>query len=63
MPDDDDAPWLWGVNGATSVLASVLAIVLALSFGISFCFWVGFGFYALALVVFLQANRPVQQIG
>jgi hypothetical protein len=41
-------PWLWGMNGATSVLASVLAIVVAMSFGISASFWVGFGCYILA---------------
>ena len=50
-------PWLWGVNGATSVLASVLALILALSFGISFSFWVGCGFYLLALLAFLLASR------
>jgi spermidine synthase len=41
-------PWLWGMNGATSVLASVLAIVVAMGFGISTSFWVGFGCYLLA---------------
>jgi len=41
-------PWLWGMNGATSVLASVLAIVVAMSFGISASFWIGFGCYILA---------------
>ena len=40
-------PWLWGMNGATSVLASVLAIVVAMGFGISASFWVGFGCYIL----------------
>lgn len=28
-------PWVWGVNGATSVLASVLAMVLAITLGFS----------------------------
>ena len=31
-------PWLWRINGATSVCASVLAVVIALSFGISAAF-------------------------
>jgi len=48
-------PWLWGVNGATSVYASVLAIVIALAHGISASFWSGFACYALALVCFLWA--------
>ncbi len=28
-------PWLWGINGATSVCASVLAVAIALNFGIT----------------------------
>jgi spermidine synthase len=55
-------PWLWGVNGATSVLASVLALILALSFGISFSFWVGCGFYVLALLAFLLASRSERKV-
>lgn len=35
------APWLWGVNGATSVCGSVLALGVALFFGISAAFWIG----------------------
>src|SRR5439155_16416018 len=34
-------PWLWGVNGAMSVLASVLAVVIAMALGISASFWTG----------------------
>ncbi len=50
-------PWLWGINGATSVYASVLAIVIALTSGISASFWSGFVCYALALVCFLWASH------
>lgn len=49
------APWLWGVNGATSVLASVLAMVIALAAGISAAFWAGVVCYALALVAYRKA--------
>ena len=42
------APWLWGLNGATSVCASVLAIVIAIGAGISAAFWVGALCYAVA---------------
>jgi hypothetical protein len=42
------APWLWGINGATSVCASVLAIVIAIGAGISAAFWVGALSYAIA---------------
>jgi len=40
--------WFWGVNGATSVLASVLAVAIALSSSISTAFWFGVACYAVA---------------
>lgn len=48
-------PWLWGVNGATSVVATVLAMVLALAWGIAFTFWCGVICYVLALGAFIWA--------
>ncbi len=50
-------PWLWGINGATSVCASVLAIVIALAAGISASFWTGVFCYAVALLAFIRAGR------
>ena len=50
-------PWLWGVNGATSVCGSVLAVIVSLGAGISSCFWAGFSFYALAFVAFAWGVR------
>ncbi len=50
-------PWLWGINGATSVCASVLAVAIALSFGITTSFWAGLACYAAAFVAFLWASR------
>jgi len=41
-------PWLWGINGATSVCGSVLAMAIALVSGISTSFWVGVVFYTFA---------------
>jgi hypothetical protein len=32
--DKGPAPWFWGINGATGVLASVLAVMLSMAFGI-----------------------------
>jgi hypothetical protein len=59
-------PWLWGINGATSVCASVLAIAIALSTGISHSFWTGcvcygvaFLSYALAVARHAPAQAPV----
>ena len=50
-------PWLWGVNGAMSVLASVLAVVIAMAFGISVSFWTGVASYLLGLGAFAFAAQ------
>ncbi len=50
-------PWLWGINGATSVCASVLAIVIALAFGISASFWVGFSCYVVGFIALMAGRR------
>lgn len=46
-------PWLWGINGATSVCASVVAVAIALNFGITATFWCGFACYLLAFLFLL----------
>jgi hypothetical protein len=50
-------PWLWGINGAASVLCSVLAIVIALGAGISAAFWSGVACYALAFAMYMLSAR------
>jgi hypothetical protein len=50
-------PWLWGINGTLSVLASVLSIFLALIGGFTFVALVGQAAYAIAFVVILLASR------
>ena len=45
-------PWLWGVNGATSVLASVLAICISLTWSIPAAFWSGVACYVVAYVAY-----------
>ncbi len=57
------APWLWGVNGATSVLATVLAVVIAMLAGISASFWTGVASYLLALAAFAAAGRRYTSLG
>jgi hypothetical protein len=42
-------PWLWGINGATSVCGSVLAVVIAISTTISAAFWFGWLSYLAAV--------------
>lgn len=41
-------PWVWGVNGAASVVAAVLAALLALSFGFSWVLRLGAACYIVA---------------
>jgi hypothetical protein len=53
-------PWLWGVNGATSVCASVLAVAISLSTTISTAFWVGSFCYLVALGAFVLEVKRVQ---
>ena len=48
-------PWLWGLNGAGSVLASVLAVCVALTWSISAAFWCGWFVYVVALLAYRQA--------
>jgi len=48
--------WLWGLNGAASVLASVLSICIALTWSISAAFWTGCAIYLGALAAFRRAS-------
>jgi hypothetical protein len=50
-------PWLWGINGATSVCASVLAVAISMTAGIAAAFWTGFGCYVVATLAYLGAAR------
>ncbi|MBI4167018.1 MAG: hypothetical protein HY508_14930 [Acidobacteria bacterium] len=50
-------PWLWGINGATSVVASVAAVVIALGSGITASFWSGFAAYALGIGVLIVTRQ------
>jgi hypothetical protein len=53
----DLIPWLWGINGATSVLGSVLAAAIALAYGISVSYWTGVACYAAACAAFALNRR------
>jgi hypothetical protein len=50
-------PWLWGLNGATSVMASVVAFLIVLGSGVSTAFWTGFACYTVALASYLWTVR------
>lgn len=57
---DEETPWLWGINGIGSVLASSIAILIALRFGLSVLLLVAAGCYlALLPAAFvLTRERP-----
>ena len=44
-------PWVWGINGAMSVLASVTAIILAIELGYTALFLLGAACYGLAALL------------
>jgi len=54
-------PWLWGINGAMSVLASVLAVAISINSGISTSFWTGFGCYVVALLAILWVKKSTEK--
>ncbi len=50
-------PWLWGINGALSVMASVLSIFMAINVGFTVVALLGQAVYAVAFVAVLGASR------
>lgn len=55
--DDRLIAWAWAINGCASVIASVVAAILVLSFGFSLVMSLGTGFYILAAILILAAER------
>ncbi|HMJ15670.1 MAG TPA: hypothetical protein VK524_29840 [Polyangiaceae bacterium] len=55
-------PWLWGLNGAASVLCTVAAAAIALSAGISAAFWCGVAVYVVALGSLAWEMRAVRSV-
>jgi spermidine synthase len=58
----DITAWLWGINGAMSVVASVLSVVIAMSFGIAASWWAGVACYALALAAIHRATNKAETL-
>jgi len=50
-------PWLWGVNGITSVLGSALATALSIHIGFSITLIIATAVYGTAAVLFMAAVR------
>jgi len=51
-------PWLWGINGVTSVYATVITVLISMTWGISASYWTGFLFYIIAAI---SAIRIINQ--
>ena len=49
-------PWVWGINGAFSVLGSVFAAVLSINYGFATTMWIGLAAYVGALAAFTVRN-------
>jgi len=54
-------PWVWGVNGACSVMGSILAWGLSLNFGYNTTLWTATVIYGCACLVMVLKLAPVQQ--
>lgn len=54
---DECLPWMWGVNGATGVLASVLAVAISMWSGINTSLLVAIACYALLVVPARRLSR------
>lgn len=50
-------PWLWGINGVMSVLATVLSIIIAMNYGISASYWTGAACYLAAAASFFIIRK------
>lgn len=55
-------PWVWGVNGFASVLASILAAMLALSNGFSFVLGTAGVVYLLAWITIIHQERKYNSV-
>lgn len=52
---DDQIPWMWGVNGVSSVFGSVLTIVVAISFGFREALPLSASCYFIIFFIFLKS--------
>jgi hypothetical protein len=59
VPSDSEElrPWLWAINGATSVYASVLATAVSLAAGFTATYLTGCACYLVALAAYVRASK------
>ncbi len=51
---ENHIPWMWGINGVSSVLGSVMTIVVAINFGFTEALLVSAGCYLLIFLIFIK---------
>ena len=51
---ENHIPWMWGVNGISSVLGSAMTIVVAISFGFTEALLISAGCYFIVLLIFIK---------
>lgn len=50
-------PWVWGVNGCTSVLSAILATILAIHYGFTVVMGLALALYGLAVVMVGSSHK------
>ena len=50
-------PWMYGINGAMSVLGSVIAVISSMVWGFSATFYAGISVYFILLLILLSKRR------
>ncbi|HSB07562.1 MAG TPA: hypothetical protein VLK23_20475 [Thermodesulfobacteriota bacterium] len=48
-------PWMWGINGVSSVFGSVITVVVAISFGFTGALLISVGCYLVIFLLFLKS--------
>jgi hypothetical protein len=54
-------PWVWGVNGCFSVLASILSVIIAMTFGFTAVLQCAALCYLIALMALRRFVQPITQ--
>lgn len=52
-------PWFWGINGATSVLASIMGVAISMEYGIAATYMVGVACYVFCALILLLRHRDL----
>jgi predicted membrane-bound spermidine synthase len=53
---ENHIPWMWGINGVSSVLGSVMTIVVAISFGFTEVLLLSGGCYFIVFLIFIKSK-------